>query len=78
MRSLEGIFRPRFSVVDLETSNGLMPAAGDLIMLNTLLIVPGAEHTMLNIGINLCLHVLKHRGSMVLKGSRIMSAPGIP
>ena len=55
--------------------NGLMPAAGKLMMLNRLLIVPGVEHAMWNIGVNLCLLVLRPRGSMVLQGSRIMSTP---
>ena len=68
---------PHFYVVDLEMSNGLMPAARKLMMLNRLLIVPGEEHAMLNIGVNLCLLVLRPRESMVLQGSCIMSAPGI-
>ena len=46
-------------------------------MLNRLLIVRGIEQAMLNIGVNLCLLVLRPRGSMVLQGGRIMSAPGI-
>ena len=37
----------------------------------------GVEHVMLNIGVNLCLLVLRLRGSMMLHMSRIMSAPGI-
>ena len=57
---------PLFCVVDLETRNGLMPAAGELI-------VSGVEHAMLNNGVNLCLLVLRPRWSMVLLGSRIMS-----
>ena len=68
---------PLFCIVDLETSNGMMPAAGELKMLNRLLIVPGVEHTMLNIGVNLCLLVLRLGGSMVLLGSHIMSTPGV-
>ena len=64
-------------VVDLATSNGLMPAAGELVMLNRRLIVPGVEHEMLNIRVNLCLLALKARGPMVLQGSCIMSALGI-
>ena len=32
-----GLFLPLFCVVDLETSNGLMPAAGELMMLSRLL-----------------------------------------
>ena len=58
VRSLVGMFLPLFCVGDLETSIGLMPAAGELMMLSRLFIVPGA-------------------GSMVLQGSRIMSALGI-
>ena len=42
-----------------------------------LLNVPGVEHVMRNFGVNLCLLVLRPRGSMVLEGNRIMSAPGI-
>ena len=41
-----------FCVVDLETSNGLMLAAEEHMMLNRLLLVPGVEHSMLN----MCLH----------------------
>ena len=67
MRSLVGMFLPLFCVVDLETSNGLMPAAGELMMLNRVLIVPGVEHAMRNIGVNLCLPVLRPRESMVRK-----------
>ena len=74
---LVGIFLPLFCVVDLETSNGLMPAAGELMMLNRQFIVPGVEHAMLNISVNLYLLVLRPRGSMVLQGSCIMSVPGI-
>ena len=50
MRSLVGMFLPLFCVVDLETSNGLMPAAGELMMLNRLLINPGVQHAIRNIG----------------------------
>ena len=71
------MFLPLFCVVNLETSNGLMPATGELMILNRLLIVPLVEHAMLNIEVNLCLLVLRPRESMVLQGSRIMSAPGI-
>ena len=59
-----GMFLPLFCVVDLETCNGLMPAAGELMMLNGVLIVPGVEHAMRNIKVNLCLLVLRPRGSM--------------
>ena len=72
-----GMFLPLFCIIDVETSNGLMPAAGQLMMLNRLLIVPGVEYAMKNIGVNLCLLVLRLRRSMVLQGSRIMSAPEI-
>ena len=44
MRSLVGLFLPLFCIVDLETNNGLMSAAGELLMLNRLLIVPRVEH----------------------------------
>ena len=77
MRSLVGLFLPLFCVVDLESSDGLMPAAVELMMLNRLLIVSDVEYAMLNIGVDLCLLVLKPRRSMVLQGSRTMSAPGI-
>ena len=52
--SLVGMFLPLFCVVDLETSNSLIPAAGELMMLNCMLIVSGVEHAMLNIRANLC------------------------
>ena len=71
------MFQTMFYVVDLETSNGLMPAAGDPMILNRLLIIPDVEHAMLNIGVKLCMLVLRPSGSMVLQGSRIMSVPGI-
>ena len=48
-----GMFLPLFCVVDLETSNGLMPAAGELMKTNRLLIVPGVAHAMRNIRVNL-------------------------
>ena len=44
VRSLVGLFLPLFCVVDLEMSNGLMPAVRELMMLSRLLIVPGEEH----------------------------------
>ena len=77
VRSLIGMFQQLFCIVDLETSNGLMKAAGELMMLNRLLIMPGVEHTILNIVVNLCLLVLRPSGSLALQGSRIMSSPGI-
>ena len=58
-------------------SNGLMPAARELMMLNRLLILLGVEHAMQNSGVNLCLLVLRPRGFMVLQWSCIMSATGI-
>ena len=63
--------------VDLETNNGLMPAAGELMMLSGLLIMPGIEHAVQIIGVDLCLLVLRPRGSMVLQGSQIIDTPGI-
>ena len=66
-----------FCVVDLDTSNGLKPAARELVMINRLLIVPGKEHAMQIIYVDLCLLVLRPRGSIVLQGSHIMNAPGI-
>ena len=52
---LVGMFLPLFFVLDLKTSNGLMPAASEFMMLNRLLIVPGVEHAMRNIGVYLCM-----------------------
>ena len=52
---------PLYCVVDLETSNSLMPAAGELMPLNRLLIVPGVEQAKLNIGVNFCLLMLRPR-----------------
>ena len=77
MRSLVGLFLPLFCIVDLETSNGLMPAAEELMMLTRLRIVPGVEPAVYIIGVDLCLFVLRPRESMVLQESRIMNAPGI-
>ena len=50
MRSLVCMFLPLFCVADLETSNGLTSAAGELMMLNRLHIVPGVEYALLIIG----------------------------
>ena len=61
MRSLVGWFLPLFCVLDLETSNGLMPAARERIMQSRLLIVPGVEHAAQIIGVNLCSLVLRPR-----------------
>ena len=63
MRLFVGMFLSLFCVVDLETSIGLVPAVGKLMMLSRLLIVPGIEHSILNISINLCFLVLKPRVS---------------
>ena len=68
---------PLFCVVDLETCNGLMPAVGVLMMLSRLLIVPGVEHAVQTIEVNLCSHILQPRGSMVLQGRHIINQPGI-
>ena len=76
VRSLAGLFFPLFEVVDLETSNGLMPAAEELIMLSRLIIVPGVEHVVI-IWVDLCLLVLRPRESMVLQRCYIMNAPRI-
>ena len=75
MRLLVGLFLPQFYVADLETSNGMMPAAGELMMLSRRPIMPGVEHQISVV--DLCLLVLRPRGSMVLQGSNIMNAPGI-
>ena len=63
--------------MDLETSTGLMAAAGELMMLSRLLIMPGVDHAVQIINVDLCLLVLRPRRSMVLQGSHIMNAPGI-
>ena len=59
--SLVGLFLPLFCVVDLDTSNGLMPAAEKLMMLNRLLIMPAIESAVQIIGVDLCLLVLRPR-----------------
>ena len=66
MRSLVGLFLPLFYVVVMETSNGLMPTAGELMMRSRLFIVPGVEHAVQIIWVNLCSLVLRPRGSMML------------
>ena len=73
VRSLVGLFLQRFCVVNLETRDGLIPAAGHHTMLSKLLIVPGAEHSVQSIVVNLCLLVLRPRGYMMLKLSHIVS-----
>ena len=77
VRSLGGLFIPRFFVVDLETRNDLMPVAGELMMLRRLLIMHGLEHAVQITVVDLFLLVLRPRGSMVLQESHIMNAPGI-
>ena len=74
VRSMVGFFLPLFCVVDLETSNGLMPAAGEFMMLSRL---PGVVHATQIVEVDLCLLMLRSRESMVLYGSQIMNAPGI-
>ena len=54
-----------------------MPAAGEPMMLSRLLIVPGVEHTAQIIGVDLCVLMLKPRGSTVLQGKNIINAPRI-
>ena len=66
VRSLVDLFLPLFCVLDLEKSNGLMPAAGELMMLSRLLIKHDVEHAVQIIGFDLCLLMLRPRGSMVL------------
>ena len=76
VRSLVGLFLPLFCIVDLETSNVLMTAARELMMLSRLLILPGVEHAVQIIGVNLCFLVLRPRGAMVLQGNHKMNEPG--
>ena len=51
------MFLPLFCAADLETSNGEMPAARELTMLNRLLIEHGVEYPIRNIRVNVCLLV---------------------
>ena len=76
MRSLVGSFLPLFSIVDRETTNGLMPGGGKHMMLSRPLIVPGEEHAVVFTGVDLCFFVMILRGSMVLQGRHIMNALG--
>ena len=46
-------------------------------MLGRLVIKHGVEHTVKIIGVDLCLLVLRPRGSILLQGSQIMNTPGI-
>ena len=64
VRSLVGMFLPLFCVVDLETSNGLMPADGSLMMLSRMFIMPGEEHEVRIIWVYLYLLVLRPRESI--------------
>ena len=77
VKSLVGLFLSLFSVVDLETSDSLMPATGELMMLIRLHIMPGVEHAVQIIGVNLCVLLHRPRGSKVLQGSHITNEPGI-
>ena len=54
-----------------------MPAAGELVMLSGRFVVPGVEHALQIIGVDLCLLLLRLKGYIVLQGSRIMNTPGI-
>ena len=54
-----------------------MPVGAELMMLRRLLIMPGLGHPMHIIVVDLCLLMLRPRGSMVLQGSHMMNAPGI-
>ena len=71
-----GLFLSLFCIIDLETSNGLMTAAGGLLMLSRLLIMPGVDHAVqINRVDCSCLLVLRPGGNMVLQGSHIINAP---
>ena len=72
-----GLFLRLFCAVDLDSSNCLMPAGIELMMLSRLLIMHGVEHAVQIIGVYLRLLVLGLRGSMVLQGSHKMKASGI-
>ena len=50
MRSSVGMFR----AVDLETSNGVMQDAREIVLLCRLFFVHGEEHSMLIIGVVIC------------------------
>ena len=76
VRSLVNLFLPLFCILDLD-SNGLIPAAREIMMLSRLLTMPGVEHAVQIIGVYSCLFVMRPRGSMGLQGSRSMNAPGI-
>ena len=73
MRLLVGFFLKLF----IPPSHGLMPAAGELIMLSRLLIVPSVEHAVQIIWVNFCSLVVRQRASMVLQGSHIMDETGL-
>ena len=77
VRSLVEMFTPMFCAVDLETCNGLMRVVGELKMLSRRIIVPRVEHAMQIIGVDLCLLVLRPKGSIVLQGSHIMNTVGV-
>ena len=63
-------------MVDMETSNGLMPAAVEHMMLNRMLIVPSVEHANPQYWGQFVLARAEAR-SMVLQGSRIIRAQGL-
>ena len=48
------LFIPLFCIVDLKASYSLMPAAGELMMLTRLLVMPAVEHSLQIIGVDLC------------------------
>ena len=65
---LVGMFPTLFCIVDLGTSNGLMPSTRELMVLRNLLIMHSVEHAMQIIGVDFCLRVMSPRGSMMLQG----------
>ena len=76
--SLVDFFLPLFCVVDLETTNDLMPAARKLTMLIRLIIVPDYRAwCRARSDDHLGRFVLAPKGSMALQGGHIMNAPGI-
>ena len=69
--SFVGLLLTLFRIVDLETINGLMPATREIMMLSRLLIVPGAEHEVQIIGVDLCLLVLRPTQTKLFIGSTV-------
>ena len=76
-RSLVEMFPPTFCLVYLETSNSLMSAGGELMMLSRLLIILGIKHSIQFIEVDFYVPVLRPRVSMVVQGSHIMYTTGI-